>query len=109
MKASLSALREKGTLMVVGLMGGLQSEINLGRMLKKRLTIKGTVLRPRTPDEKAAIAKTLRNWLPSRLIGERPAIRPVLDSVYALEQIADAHRHMESNTHLGKIVLDHSR
>ena len=78
--------------------------IDLGLLFAKRATILGSSLRPRTPAQKAAIARELleRIW---PLLPRRDPIVPAIDSVYPFERAADAHRRLESSAHIGKIVL----
>jgi putative PIG3 family NAD(P)H quinone oxidoreductase len=100
---NLRCLATEGRLVVIGLMGGARAELDLGRMLRRRLTVMASTLRARTTEEKAAIARRLEAevW-PGFADG---SLRPVVDRVYPLDDIAEAHRHMESSAHIGKIVL----
>ncbi|MGA8771101.1 MAG: zinc-binding dehydrogenase, partial [Rhodomicrobium sp.] len=68
------------------------------------LTLTGSTLRPRKPEFKARIAKELQQKVWPLL--ETGAVKIVIDKTFPLEQAADAHRHMESNAHMGKIVLE---
>ncbi len=74
------------------------------QVMRRRLTITGSTLRPRTPAQKGAIAAALeaRVW---PLIASG-AVRPVIHATFALERAADAHRMMEAGEHIGKIVLE---
>ncbi|MGH7255659.1 MAG: NAD(P)H-quinone oxidoreductase, partial [Nitrospirales bacterium] len=81
-------LREKGRLVVLGLLGGSKAEVDLGLLLRKRVAVMGTVLRQRSLDEKAALVRRFQDlWLPALARGD---IRPVIDSVFSLEQAAEA-------------------
>jgi NADPH:quinone reductase-like Zn-dependent oxidoreductase len=101
--ASLAVLAPRGRLILVGLVAGAQATIDLRRVLSQRLTIIGTVLRSRGRDEKIAVAEAFgRDVVPLLAAGR---VRPVIDSVFPLDAIADAHRRMESNQSFGKIVL----
>ncbi len=101
---NLRALRVGGTIVQVGVMGGGRTEIDLGAMLPKRARLIGTVLRPRPLEEKAAVTQRFaREVLPWFADG---TFRPVIDSRYRLDEIAEAHRHMEANANVGKIVID---
>ena len=99
----LSCLAEDGRLVVIGLQGGVESRIDVGAVLRKRLTITGSTLRPRPVAFKAAIARALRQtvwpWL------EAGRVRPVIHSVFPAAEAAQAHALMESNRHIGKLVL----
>jgi NADPH2:quinone reductase len=84
-------------------MGGRDAQLDLAKLMIKRQTITGSVLRPRAVEEKTAIiAEFRRVVMPLFAAGK---IKPVIHAVYALEDVAQAHRAMESNEHFGKIVL----
>jgi putative PIG3 family NAD(P)H quinone oxidoreductase len=101
---NLKALRVGGTIVQVGVMGGGRTDIELGAMLPKRAHLVGTVLRARPLEEKiAATQRFAREVLPWYADG---TIRPVIDRRYRLDDIAQAHRHMEANANVGKIVVD---
>ncbi len=100
---NLESLRLKGRLVLVGLTGGRTAEFDLGTLLTKRAKIIGTVLRPRSIQEKAeATAKFIEDVLP--LIAEGK-IKPNLDKVFPIESVAEAHEYLESNQSFGKTVL----
>ncbi len=100
---NLSALGVEGRMALIALLGGRESNINLGILLMKRLTVTGSALRPRPVAEKAAMARSLleKVW---PLI-EAGKVKPVIDSILPLEDAAKAHARMESSEHIGKIVL----
>ena len=101
---NLRAVRPKGTVVQVGLMGGGAVTVNLGLLLTKRVRWVGTVLRSRPLEEKAAISRRFADEvLPLFTTG---ALRPVIDRRFALADVADAHRHMEADANVGKILLD---
>jgi len=101
--ANLEALSSRGRLICVGTMAGTKSEIDLGLLLRKRVTIIGTMLRGRSIEEKAEATRLFASSvLP---LVSRGAIRPVIDRVYPANEIRDAHERMESNASFGKIVL----
>jgi NADPH2:quinone reductase len=87
----------------VGLMGGARGQINLAAILQRRLTLTGSTLRPRTPDEKGAIARELEARVWPLLAAGRVA--PVIHRTFPLAQAADAHRLLESGEVIGKVVL----
>lgn len=98
------ALARDGRLVVIAVQGGVSDpELNIGLVMMKRLTITGSTMRPRTRAEKGAIADALRAKVWPLLDAGRCA--PVIHGVFPLAQVADAHRLMESSTHIGKIVL----
>ena len=100
---NLNCIRVGGRIVQVGVMGGGSATFPLGAILPKRATITGTVLRSRPIEEKIAInLQVVAEVLP---MFETGALRPVIDSRYALEDIADAQRHMASNANVGKILI----
>ena len=99
----VECLAEDGRLVIIAVQGGVKAEFNAGMVLRKRLTITGSTLRPRALDFKTAIAAALRAKVWPLI--ERAAIKPVIYKVFAAEDAAKAHALMESNQHVGKIVL----
>ncbi|WP_341919371.1 NAD(P)H-quinone oxidoreductase [Polaromonas sp. YR568] len=99
----VECLAEDGRLVIIAVQGGLKAEFNAGLVLRKRLTVTGSTLRPRSIGFKAAIAAALRDkvW---PLIASG-AIKPVIHSTFVAADAAQAHALMESNQHIGKIVL----
>ncbi len=100
---NIAALRTGGRLVYIAFLGGSKVTLDFLPMMLKRLTITGATLRPRSVEEKAGIADALRREVWPML--ESGRIGPVIDSTYPLANAADAHRHMESGAHIGKIVL----
>ena len=101
---NVQALAVGGTIVQVGVMGGGSATFNLGALLPKRATVRGTVLRGRPIEEKIAVSQQFgREVLPWFASG---ALKPVIDRRYPLADVAEAHRHMEANANVGKIVLD---
>jgi putative PIG3 family NAD(P)H quinone oxidoreductase len=101
---NLSILAVDGRLVEIGFMGGRSStQIDLGQVLRRRLTITGSTLRPRTVEEKGQIAAALRRDVWPLL--EQGRVKPIVYRTFPLEQAAEAHRLMESSEHIGKIVL----
>jgi NADPH:quinone reductase-like Zn-dependent oxidoreductase len=101
--ANLEALASRGRLICVGTMAGAKSEIDLGLVMRKRVTIVGTMLRGRSIEEKAEATRLFASSvLP---LVSRGTIRPVIDRVYLVDEIREAHQRMESNVGFGKIVL----
>ncbi|MBS0608700.1 MAG: zinc-binding dehydrogenase, partial [Proteobacteria bacterium] len=88
---------------IIAVQGGVQAEFNAALVLRKRLVITGSTLRPRPVAFKAAIAQALRAQVWPLL--ESGAIKPVIHSRFAAADAARAHALMESNQHVGKIVL----
>lgn len=101
--ASLEAMTVKGRLVLIGSVAGAKTEVDLSQILRKRLRVVGTVMRARSLPEKIAITNAFANEVVP-LLGEG-TIQPVIDSVFPLDQIQDAHRRLESNDTFGKVVL----
>jgi NADPH:quinone reductase len=100
----VQCLADDGRLVIIAVQGGVQSEINAGLVLRKRLTITGSTLRARPLAFKAAIAAACRVQVWPWLVSGR--VKPVVHSVFAPADAAQAHALMESNRHVGKIVLN---
>lgn len=104
---NIASLADQGRLVLVGLLGGAAVQADLGLVLRKRLTIVGTVMRGRQDWEKAALTRDVeRLALP---LARDDRVRPHVDRIFPLESAADAHRHMEANRNFGKIVLEVSK
>jgi NADPH2:quinone reductase len=99
----IACLADDGRLVFIALLGGAKAQLDLNAVLRRRLTITGSTLRPRSVAFKAAIAKRLREVVWPLI--ESGRIKPMLFRTFPLEQAADAHRLMESSQHVGKIVL----
>ncbi|MEZ5218047.1 MAG: NAD(P)H-quinone oxidoreductase [Ilumatobacteraceae bacterium] len=101
---NLRATAVRGRIVQVGLMGGGRTPVDLGILLSKRISIIGTVLRARPIEEKIAVTQRfIAEVLP---LFESGALRPVIDSRFPLDAIADAHERMAANTNVGKILVD---
>ncbi len=99
----VQSLKDDGRLVIIAVQGGVQSEINAGLVLRKRLTITGSTLRARPVAFKAAIAQACLKVVWPLLAAGR--IKPVIHKTFAATDAAKAHALMESNQHVGKIVL----
>lgn len=97
-------LADDGRLAIIAVQGGTDAAFDAGLLLRRRLTITGSTLRPRPVAFKAAIARELRQRVWPLI--ERGAIRPVVYRIFPAAQAAQAHALMETNQHIGKIVLD---
>ncbi len=100
---NLAALADDGRLVIIGLLGGVRAELPLAPILMRRLTVTGATLRPRPIAYKSALAAALRREIWPLIDAGR--IRPVIHAQFPLAQAAAAHRLMESNQHIGKLVL----
>lgn len=104
LKRNLRSLALGGRLVIIGLMGGAKSDINLAPLMVRRQQVIGSVLRSRPVDEKAAIAREFNETVVPLFADGR--IEPLIHEVLPLEEVAAAHRMMESSAHFGKIVLE---
>lgn len=100
----IACLADDGRLVVIALLGGAKGEVNFGEVMRRRLTVTGSTLRPRPVAFKHDIAQKLRAKVWPLL--ESGAIRPVIFRRFPLAQAADAHALMETSTHVGKIMLE---
>ena len=99
----LKCLAEDGRLVIIAVQGGVEAQLDAGSVLRRRLTITGSTLRPRSVAFKTAIAKALRDTVWPWLAAGR--VKPVIHQVFPAAQAAQAHTLMESNQHVGKLVL----
>ena len=103
LERNLSILKTKGRLLQVGLIGGATGEINLGTLMRNRLKVIGSVMRPQSIDEKIAITQRfVDRWLPEL---KRGVLQPIIDTVFPLAEAGQAHTYMEANRNFGKIIL----
>ena len=101
--ANLDALAPQGRLMLVGTTAGSSAQLDFGIVMGKRLRITGTVLRARSAEEKArATRRFAAHVLP---LLARSLVRPVVDKVYTMDEVREAHERLESNASFGKVVL----
>lgn len=103
LQREIDCLADDGRIVIIAIMGGSKSEVNTGQILRRRLTITGSTLRPRPVAFKREIAKQLfeRVWP----IMNNGALKPVIYKTFSLDQASEAQRLMESSEHVGKIVL----
>ena len=99
----VECLAEDGRLVIIAVQGGVKAEFNAGLVLRRRLVITGSTLRPRPVAFKAAIAKALREKVWPLLV--QGSVKPVIHSTFESARAAEAHALMETNQHIGKIVL----
>lgn len=100
----IQCLADDGRLVVIALLGGAKGEVNFGEIMRRRLTVTGSTLRPRPVAFKHDIAQKLRARIWPLLVSG--AIKPVIFRSFPLAQAADAHALMETSTHVGKIMLE---
>jgi len=100
---NIQVLATEGRLVMIATQGGIKGELDVLRVMQRRLTITGSTLRPRPVDFKRSIKMQLLQHAWPRLADGR--LRPIVDKVFPLEQAAQAHAYMESGQHTGKIIL----
>jgi NADPH2:quinone reductase len=99
----LKSLADDGRLVFIAFLRGHKAELDINEVMRRRLTLSGSTLRPRPVEFKGAIAKSLREKIWPLI--EAGKIRPEIYKTFPVAQAADAHRLMESSQHIGKIVL----
>lgn len=100
---NVKVIGTKGTIIVIGLMGGVRGELALGTLLAKRASIRGSVLRSRSATEKAQLTRAFAEEMLDRFAtGE---LKPIIDEVLPMTEIQAAHRRMDANETFGKLVL----
>ncbi|MDE2369446.1 MAG: NAD(P)H-quinone oxidoreductase [Burkholderiales bacterium] len=99
----IDCVAEDGRIAIIAVQGGVAAQIDVGLVLRKRVAITGSTLRPRSVEYKTALARQLKAQAWPLL--ESGRVRPVIHQVYPAPQAAAAHALMESSTHVGKIVL----
>jgi NADPH:quinone reductase-like Zn-dependent oxidoreductase len=101
---NLSCLAEEGRHVSIAVQRGATAEIPIFDIMRRRLMLTGSTLRPRSVEFKTMVADELAKTVWPYVEGGR--LRPVVDAVFPLEQVAEAHVRMESGSHVGKIVLE---
>lgn len=105
---NIAAAAKDGRIVSIAFLNGSRAHLDLMPLLLKRLTLTGSTLRGQSPQVKAAIAQDLKQTVWPLLTAEKdgvPNIKPIIDSVFALADVASAHKRMESSLHIGKIIL----
>ena len=102
-RPTIDALAQRGRLILIGTVAGAEATIPLHIILRKRLTIRGTVLRSRALEERIQNASTFTTVVVPLLASG--AVRPMVDAVFPLERVAEAHELVEANTTVGKVVI----
>ena len=101
---NLEALAVEGRLIQIAFLKGPRAEINLALLMQRRLTLSGSTLRPRSVEEKGAIAQAVHKEIWPLI--EAGRVRPVIQATFPLAAAAEAHRLMETGSHIGKIILE---
>ena len=103
-KQNIRLLKPWGHLQLVGLLGGIKTDVNLAQLLAKKLTVKGATLRDRSLQEKRRlIADFSREVLP---LFEKDQLKPTVDTIYSWSDVEEAHTRMQSNQSIGKLILE---
>jgi len=100
---SVRALAADGAIALIGLVGGARTDLDLGALLARRATIVASTLRARSVDQKAELVASFREWGLPRLADGR--LRPIVHDMVPLTRVADAHREVERDESVGKVVL----
>ncbi len=103
LKRNLAVLRTGGIVVVIGTLSGVKGELDLGDLLKRRLTVRGTALRSRQGYDKMRIIQEFATA--TSAFFQTGQLRAVIDQVFMLEEASQAHRYMASNKNIGKIIL----
>jgi len=103
LERNVDVLAADGRILIIGMQKGRHAELDLGVLMSKRGTVASTGLRARPVAQKAAIVDQVRTHVWPMV--ESGAVRPIVDRTFPVERVADAHRLMESSTHIGKILL----
>ena len=100
---NLNLAAPEGRIVNIAYMQGFKAEVNFAPLLIKRITMTGSTLRAQTFAQKAVMVQEIRTHIYPHL--ESGAIKPLIDSIYPLEQVEQAHGHMLGGQHMGKIIL----
>lgn len=100
---NIEALGLRGRMVFLATLGGARGEINVGALMAKRLHIRGSTLRARSLEEKLVVTSAFRNQVLPLLASRK--VRPIIERVYPLEEIAAAHAAMHENRNFGKLIL----
>jgi NADPH:quinone reductase-like Zn-dependent oxidoreductase len=103
LEANLNSIASEGRIMLVGTTSGSQATLDFGKIMSKRARIVGTVLRTRSPAEKAKATRLFATHVVPLLADG--AVQPVIDRIYQLREVREAHTRLESNESFGKVVL----
>jgi NADPH2:quinone reductase len=104
LERNIACLAIEGRLSIVATQGGRKAELDIGKLMMKRARVMGSTMRVRTPAQKGLVAEALRRevW---PLLSARDPIAPLIDSTFPLLQASNAHKRLESGSHIGKIIL----
>ena len=100
---NIECLAPGGRLVQIAVQQGAEATVNLAKIMQKRITVTGSTMRPRSVEDKAQIARQLREQVWPLL--ESGRVKVLVDRVFPLEQAAEAHRYLEAGEHIGKVIL----
>ena len=103
LEQNLQALALWGRLVFLATLGGVQANVNLGMLMGKRISLRGVTMRTRTLEEKLAVTRCFATSVLPLLANGK--VKPVIDQVYPLQEIAEAHKVMEENRNFGKLIV----
>nr|VFK27634.1 MAG: putative NAD(P)H quinone oxidoreductase, PIG3 family [Candidatus Kentron sp. MB]VFK33011.1 MAG: putative NAD(P)H quinone oxidoreductase, PIG3 family [Candidatus Kentron sp. MB]VFK75693.1 MAG: putative NAD(P)H quinone oxidoreductase, PIG3 family [Candidatus Kentron sp. MB] len=103
LEQNTKCLASDGALVIIGLQGGAKGEINLARLLTKRLNVIGSTMRARSADKKAVMVKAFLDRFGDALTAGR--IRPIIQETFPIDQVGEGHRAMKEGKHFGKLAL----
>jgi NADPH:quinone reductase-like Zn-dependent oxidoreductase len=103
LESNMKSLAYEGQLVVIGVISGAAAQLNLAHMMVKRQSIKGSVIRSRSVEEKGEITTRFKDRVLPKFADR--TLAPLIHTTYPLDQVAQAHRTMEESRHFGKIVL----
>jgi len=103
LEQNLQALALWGRLVFLATLGGFQANVNLGMLMGKRISLRGVTMRTRTLEEKLAVTRCFATSVLPLLANGK--VKPVIDQVYPLQEIAEAHKVMEENRNFGKLIV----
>jgi NADPH2:quinone reductase len=101
---NIDVLALEGRLAIIATLGGAEAVLPIARLMQKRATITASTMRPRTAEEKGAIAGRLRSQI-WPILPKKRFIRPIIDRIFPLADAREAHERLETGEHIGKIVL----
>ena len=103
LEQNLEALTSWGRIVFLSMMGGVQANVNLGMLMSKRISMRGCTLRTRTLQEKLAVTRLFaKSVLPLLASGK---VKPIIEQVYAMEEVGEAHVAMGENKNFGKLIV----
>ena len=104
LERNIDTLNSKGRLIFIAILSGNRAELDIGKILSKRLRLFGSTLRSRSDKEKASIIDSFKERFWPELLEEK--IKPIIDTIYPIQKIDEAHERLRTNSTIGKIVIE---